>query len=310
MNKAVARFLTEQGLTVSGNTAYGEVGGYEVNASLHTMTGGSTPLHIHFSCFTTPEQKHAIEEALGAADLFGVTLLDWTPCGVFIGSKIPTLKKFAQRLADSFRRLPMILSANGALGLGYCPVCGESLSGESKVCHTDGMQITMDCACMANINAAIQNENQAFSDAPNHYLRGFGGAVLGGLVGALVAYVLFQIGFISALSVFVAIALGAFLYQKFGGKPNVGMILIVSLTSFAFMIASVFGVYLVAISNMLAEEGLDMTAIEAFGALMENSDFSKGFLTDLWMTVLFSVIGVVGEVIMLVRKIKRPREMQ
>lgn len=310
MNRAVARFLTEQGMTVSGNTAYGEIGGYEVNASLHTMTGGSTPLHMHFSCFTTPEQKDAIKEAFVAAGLFGIALLDWTPCGVFIGSKMPTLKKFAQRLADALRQLPQILSANGALGLGYCPACGKPLSEESMVCHPSGMQIKMDCACVAEINAAIQNENQAFRDAPNHYLRGFGGAILGGVVGALVAYVLFQIGFISALSVFVAIALGAFLYQKFGGKPNVGMILIVSLTSFAFMIASVFGVYLLAISDMLAGEGLDMTAIEAFGKLMENSDFSKEFMTNLSMTIVFSIIGVVGEVIMLVRKIKRPREMQ
>ena len=178
------------------------------------------------------------------------------------------------------------------------------------MCHPSGMQIKMDCACVAEINAAIQNENQAFRDAPNHYLRGFGGAILGGVVGALVAYVLFQIGFISALSVFVAFALGAFLYQKFGGKPNKGMILIVSLTSFVFMIGAVFGVYLVAISNILAKQGVDMTAIEAFRQLMENSEFSRGFLTDLWLTVLFSVVGMVGEVIMLVRKIKRPREMQ
>ena len=310
MNKAVARFLTEQGLTVSGNTAYGEVGGYEVNASLHTMTGGSTPLHIHFSCFTTPEQKDAIKEAFVATGLFGIALLGWTPLGVTIGSKLPTLKKFAQRLADALRQLPQILSANGALGLGYCPACGKPLSGESKVCHPGGMQIKMDCACMAEINVAIRNENQTFQDAPNHYLRGFGGAALGGVVGALVAYVLFQIGFISALSVFVAFALGAFLYQKFGGKPNKGMILIVSLTSFVFMIGAVFGVYLVAISNILAEQGVDMTAIEAFRQLMENSEFSRGFLTDLWLTVLFSVVGMVGEIIMLMRKIKRPSEIE
>ena len=88
------------------------------------------------------------------------------------------------------------------------------------------------------------------------------------------------------------------------------MILIVSLTSFVFMIGAVFGVYLVAISNILAEQGVDMTAIEAFRQLMENSEFSRGFLTDLWLTVLFSVVGMVGEVIMLVRKIKRPTEVR
>ncbi len=310
MNKALTRFFTEQGLTVSGNTAYGEMGGYEVNASLHTMTGGPTPLHIHFSCFTTPEQKNAIEGAVQTAGLSGVALLGWTPYGMVIGSRLPTFKKFAQRLAEALCQLSQILSANGASGVGYCPVCGGSLSEESKVCLLNGMQITMDCACVEAMNAAVRNENQAFRDAPNHYLRGFGGAVLGGLVGALVAYVLFQIGFISALSVFVAIALGAFLYQKFGGKPNAGMVVIVSLTSFAFMIAAVFGVYLIAISNMLAEEGLNMTAVEAFGQLMENSDFSREFLTNLWMTILFSVIGVVGEIIMLMRKIKRPSEIE
>lgn len=94
-------------MTVSGNTAYGEIGGYEVNASLHTMTGGSTPLHMHFSCFTTPEQKNAIEEAFAVAGLFGIALLDWTPCGVFIGSRMPTLKNLHspwRTLSVSYRR--------------------------------------------------------------------------------------------------------------------------------------------------------------------------------------------------------------
>lgn len=295
----------EEGIVAGGGTALLNVIP-AVEALLPTVEGDEkTGVQLVIRALEAPMRQIAEN-----AGLSGIALLGWTPLGVTIGSKLPTFKNFAQRLADALRQLLQILSANGASGIGYCPACGKPLSEESMVCHPGGMQIKMDCACMAGINVAIRNENQTFQDAPNHYLRGFGGAALGGVVGALVAYVLFQIGFISALSVFVAIALGAFLYQKFGGKPNVGMILIVSLTSFAFMIASVFGVYLLAISDMLAGEGLDMTAIEAFGKLMENSDFSKEFMTNLSMTIVFSIIGVVGEVIMLVRKIKRPREMQ
>ena len=309
MNKALSQFFTERGLTVTDNAASGTAEGYEVNAIIHMMDKVA-PLRFHFSCFTTSDQRGDIEGALRTAAIPGMPLTEWTFYGLTIGLNAMTLKQLVKRLPGIFETIVQILKTNGALGVGYCPVCGAPLSEESKRYCVEEMYITFDCACAAQINAAIQSENSEFRAAPNNYLRGFCGALIGGLAGALVAYILFQVGFISAISVFAAIALGSFLYQKFGGKPNKVMIVIVSVTAFAFMIAAVFGVYLLEISAMLDEEGIAMSTFEAFGNLMQNAEFAGEFLSNLALTVLFSVVGAVCEVVVLARKIKRKTEIQ
>lgn len=309
MNKAFTRFFTDRGMTVTGKRAYGTADGYEVNAVLHMMDP-TAPLRFQFSCFATPEQRTAIEEAVGAANIPGMPLAAWTPWGLIIGLNAITAKKLLERLPGIYETLLQILKTNGARGVGYCPICGEPLPPDSKQYQILESQVTLDPACLEQINAEIRSENDAYNAAPNNYLRGFGGALIGGLAGALVAYILFQIGFISAISVFVAIALGSFLYQKFGGKANKGMIAIVSATSFVFGIAAVFGAYLLEIRAMLDAEGVSMSVFEAFGTLMEDQKFLSAFMGDMAFTVLFSMIGVVCETVVLSRKIKRETEIQ
>ena len=199
-----------------------------------------------------------------------------------------------------------IISQNGATTAEYCPVCGNRLGeAEYKQCNIDGFKITIDTACVETINAVISEENKDFNEAPNNYLMGSVGAVIGGIVGAALAIGLYMLGYVSALSAIVSVVLGAFLFQKFHGKPDKVMIIIVSVITLVFMIASIFGIYIVAAGIAANEEGLYISAIDAFGICMENEEFSRIFYLDLALSVVFSAVGIGLEIAVLAKQIKR-----
>lgn len=309
MNKGIAEFFAANGMTVNGNDAYGIVRGYETNGILHVMENVS-PFKLHISFYATDEQKRAMENAFRNAAI-KYFRFSFTPYGLLIGLNDITVKRLVNRLPSLFDLIYGIISENGGLGWGYCPVCGDSMeNAEDKKHIIDGLVITLDDACVSNINAVIDAENQDFSEAPNNYIPGFCGAVLGGIVGGLLAVVLYYLGFVSALSAVVAVLLGAFLYQKFQGKPNKIMVVIVSFTSLVCMVASILIIYIVAAGAAAAEAGVAMTALEAFSYLMEDAEFAGYFFRDLAMVVIFSAIGIGVEIFNLAKKVQRKQSIR
>lgn len=157
------------------------------------------------------------------------------------------------------------------------------------------------------INDIITTENEDFDETPNNYLRGLLGAILGGLVGAAIAFALYLVGFVSAISAFVAAALGSLLYKKFGGKPNKVMIVIVTMTTFVLILLSVFAIYVYAAFIAAREYGVNISAMEAFSICMQDSEFSRLFITDIILSIFFSILGVVYHIVMMVRSTKRQK---
>lgn len=143
---------------------------------------------------------------------------------------------------------------------------------------------------------------------PNNYAKGFLGALLGALVGVTIFVILFFLGFISALSAFVAVLLGAYLYKKLGGKPNKAMVAIVSLTSLVSLVLALFLLYVLAAGGLAIEEELTLKGIDTFRYYMENNpDFSREFTYNLILTVVFSLIGCGYEIYALTRSIRRKK---
>ncbi len=333
MNKNYEKFFTEQGLTVTNDKAYGFLQGYETTVLYDKNQMAVYPIRIHISFYATDEQKNRIGNAFNAAKLkfFG---FQFTPYGVFIGlngwTSGSTLKQLPERL-DLFYKT---IRENGGLNKDYCPVCAKQIGGEftaakaesadgaeataevepaavekpeTKCCNVDGYMITMDIGCVDKINTIIAEDNKAYEQAPNNYLKGFLGALVGSVVGGIMAVILYFIGFISALSAVVAVVLGAFLYQKFGGKKNKMMIVIVSVTSLVVMLLSVLIVYLIATGVAIRSEGLDMGVFEAFAILMGEQEFAALFWRDFAMVFLFSAIGIGIEIFTLARQIRRKK---
>ena len=302
MNKKLTAFLTERGLTVDKNNAYGMLDGYETNIVYRPFDNVS-PLFFHISCYTTDEQKRAIQQTLNAASIKYLKFA-FSAYGLEVGLNDLTLGKLLKRLGDVLDKICSTLTDNGALGIGYCPVCGNALDFEqSKKCNVDGLTISIDNNCVDNINNLISAENKDFEAAPNNYLRGFAGAFIGGLVGVAIAVGFYVVGFISAISAFVAILLGEFLYRKFGGKPNKMMVVILSVTTFVMMMLAVVSIYLVAAAIGAGKVGMDTFAY--FELCMKDAEISAAFTRELILTAVFSVIGCGYEIFMLVKRIKR-----
>lgn len=309
MNKHIAEFFTSNGMTISGNNAYGVVRGYETFGILLPLEP-TDPFKLHVACYATEEQKHHIIDCLNRAEIKKMNFT-FTEFGLYVGLNDFTIKKLADRLPSIAETIFGVLSESGALGYGYCPSCGAPIENpELRKRNVEGVEVTVCDECIGKLNETISADNKEFEQAPNNYVLGFCGALIGGLVGGALAVGLYLLGFVSSISAIVAVLLGAFLYQKFHGKPNAMMIVIVAATTLVCMAASVFIIYLVASGIAAVEEGVTLTAMEAFVVLMGNEEFSRAFYGDLAMSLIFSVIGIVFEIFYLSKKIKRQKNIK
>lgn len=291
MNKKFEKYFLEKGLQINGNFATGKINGYEVNFELN-IYAKQNPLLINFSTFTTPEQKNEILKKLRSYG-FKFIQYDFNTVGLLIGANDITVGKLLKRLDSILDAVSETLKEFEAKDANYCPLCGAEINDiESMNCCIEDYKINLCSVCGEGYNKKMEEEQKAFEEQPNNYLKGFGGALIGALAGIAIAIALYFAGFISSLSAFVAVILGSFLYKKFGGKQNKMMIVILALTTLASMVLAVFLVYILASYQAALSEGLDMSGLEAFNILMENSEFKNAFISDMVMMLLFSFIGI------------------
>ncbi len=304
MNKNLKYVFEERGFTVEGNSAYGFLCNYETNF-LYSPMNSQAPIKLHIAFYGTEECRRMINEKLCSAKLRHCKFT-FTMYGLLFVLNALTVGKIVSELPSLFDTVCGILSSSGAENRHSCPRCGKSLDTvASERRDIDGLKVTLDMGCIDDINAVIAAENEDFDKAPNNYLRGFFGAFIGALAGAVIAVVLYLIGFVSAISAIVAISAGAFLYQKFKGKPNKIMIVIVTVTSFAVLMLSILIIYLVASGIAAAEAGLDISAFEAFGILLGDAEIRNAFIIDMVLTFVFSAIGAVVQIVTLSKMTKR-----
>ncbi len=311
MYKKARIALTERGMTVKGNSAYGIVQGYETNALFDPYNSSCNRdgfFKTHISFYAGNEEKTAILNKL--KDLnekrFVCTA---TPYGILFTLSDVTIFSFLKRLGNVMDKVFEVIVASGAKGYGYCPICGKEIGTEDRLKHNvDGFILSIDDECLVKINNLISEENENFESLPNNYHKGILGALIGGFVGGVVAYLIAQIGYIAAISSIVSVLLGAFLYQKFGGKPTKGMIAIVAGVTIVCMIASDLIIYIAAAGAAAEEAGVAMSGFEALVYLMrESKEFATGFYIDLLLTVVFAALGIGIEIGYLNRKIKRQK---
>lgn len=303
MVKKLEEYFLSNNFSIKGNYGYGTLGGFEINVLVNTLNNVS-PVLLHVTMFATDEQKRNIKKDLIDARISRMTT-EFDAYGLSIGLNDFTIGKLINRMDSIFETIFQTLRKNEALGLEYCPICGELLDIDAKECNISGFKIRLDQKCVENINAVIENENKDFDLAPNNYLKGFFGALIGAIVGVVTFIIIFYLGFISAISAFVSIILGAFLYKKFGGKPNAIMIVIVTLISFISLVGVLFLLYVLAATGLAPEFGFDSIGLNAFKDMMTISEFSSEFTSNMVMTILFTVLGSVYEIVRLVKSIKR-----
>lgn len=309
MNKKFTSFFENYGMQIQGNLAEGTIDGFEASASVQTMST-NTPLILHLVFYATEETKREIAKQIRDLKIKYLTLSP-DAYGISLGLNDITVNRLLKRLPEKLEQIIRVLKNNNVLGKGYCPVCGDALELDNqKKYNVNGAFITLDEKCVENLNAVIAAENKEFEEAPNNYGLGLIGALLGAIVGAISYIVLFFIGYISSISSFISILLGTFLYKKLGGKQNKMMVVIVSLVSVLAMLAVVFVIYVLAANGLVLDYGYKSTGLNAFVDMMKEPDFRTEFIANMAMTVLFSVIGVVAQVVYLIRSVRRTQEIK
>lgn len=306
MNKKLEAVLLQAGFTMKGAAAYAKYKGYEMNVTYVALDNVS-PVRVHVSCHTTDEAKSKVlDEFRSAAIKYAKP--SFTAYGFLLGLNDFTIGKLAGRLMQVIDFTVETLKNAGALGEEYCPVCGKELSlSEHKEYVIDGATITADVDCIGDINKLIETENADFVNAPNNYLKGFGGALIGGLVGAALCIGIYAAGFISSISAFVAVFLGWFLYKKFGGKQNWGMIAIVSVVSIVCIVAAYLGTVIVSVGLAYNDLGLTGNYLDFFNLEMKaNEEFRNAFSRELIFVIVFSLLGIAYMIFAMIKSIKRP----
>lgn len=303
MNKLIKQFFETKQMTIEKENGYGIINGYETNLIFNQYNSAS-PVLLHISTFIPVENKQVISDTIKNMNVKFLNF-NFTPYGLLVGLNDLTIKKLVNRLDDILNSIYAILNDFGAKPAECCPICGEVFNENKKICNIDGLKITIDNSCVEKINQEINNANDEFDKLPNNYIKGFIGALGGALVGAIVSVILYYLGFISAISAFVAIILGVKFYQKMGGKPNKVMILITTITTVVVLILATFGIYYFSASSLAIENGFTSTGFKAFKDMMTVSNFKSGFISDMIMTVLFTIIGIIYQVIDLSKSIKR-----
>lgn len=305
MNKKLAAALQQHGMTVTGNSAYGTVQGYEMSLRAPSPMEQSA-YFLHVSFYASEEKK---QEAANEIARFGNKLrVENSAYGLTITLPQPvfTLNPLIEAIGVLFEKLPALFKQKEIPGADVCPYDGNPMTENSRRCVMNGFFVTLNNDCIGSINKAIEEENRLFANAPNNYLQGICGALVGGVVGAALVIALYFMEYVASISAIIAVMLGAFLYRKFGGKPNAVMIVIVSVISLIFIL---IGYYAAVIIDIISEFSLDFgSAVELLNLnLAENPEFSKLFYTNLALLLVFTALGIGVMIFSLVRQIKRPK---
>ena len=188
MNKYVVRPLAQYDFQYEKNYGYGHIGGYEVNVYNNAMAQG--PLFF-FSTYLPQSKKNDFVLKMNDRKFplvqvssfeFGVTIL--------IGAM--TGRTFEKKCPGVLAAVVEVLESLEAPKCDICPQSGETI--DPADCRpvtmpTVKIKIRLSNNAIAVVNSNIEKSNENFASAPNRYLKGFCGVLLGALVGAFLTYV-------------------------------------------------------------------------------------------------------------------------
>lgn len=309
MNKHIVNALSNYGFSFEKNTGYGFINDYEVNV-VNAM-GAVGPVFL-FSTYLSQAKKNEfimkmnerkIKLVQSQAFDFGVS--------VMIGAM--TAGGFEKKCAEVLPVILEILESIEAPKKDICPQSGEAIDElDSKTTTIPGsnLKIRLSNKAIETVNSSIEKSNEDFKNAPNNYLKGLFGIILGAIVGAAMTVGFALAGYVTALSSMVSVVLGTALYAKFGGKQNWVMVLMSLITTIVIIMGTLLIMYVVVCGQAAAENYLDINGFEALKFCIEASEeFSRLFFMDLALNAFFIILGEAFSISRLKKLVSRPKSL-
>ncbi len=205
-----------------------------------------------------------------------------------------TTKSAVQNMENALLQFTAYLKTLGVLDSLYCPICGQLMQ-DKVLSMSFEVPMYIDSSCQSVAMQKQQESIEEFNAAPNNYLKGTLGAIIGGLIGCvlwiflgvvlniLVGYVAFLISYLAGM-----------LYDKMQGKQTWVKILIISIITLVGIVASTFITYIVITSQEMAKAGIEGSSLRMLIKLIQADSEVRGeFITNMVLGVVFGVLGIV-----------------
>ena len=276
----------------SKNVFNGKYKGYEVTL----IVGQQFTVYINFygSIQTKAEVMQVFQNAV--TKQMTVTFVD--NYGIKANVNGMTFKTALNKLIGKLDATIEHLKKVQAPGVGYCPVCGEPIETAYNI-RVNEVYVSLDEKCHTAIQGAVVIEQIEFDSKPNNYVNGIFGALLGAVIAAVLWVIIYLLGYLSALTAVLAVFLGNYFYVKFGGKANNVKNIIVAAVSLLVLVLTCIGLYEFVVGAALAEANIDMPVFEF---IFTDPDCKAAFIHDMILNVVFTLIGVIVQIIYTKRK--------
>lgn len=292
MNKILSAFIQEHNLTYDNKEKmfYGFISGYQMSGGFSMWTSQNVlSFHVHL-----PEERlgETNQFFVGISKTYGIQSFNLAGDGI-VCVLFTSVKKYvacAEAIAN-------YLSGIGAKG--GCPFCEEDLMEGARLVGSSSGIYRAHERCFDEYVEKVKGEEAAYKAAPAQMGKAVGGMVLGVLAGAVVWVLFYILGFISFWAPIVSGFLGAFLWDKFGGKNDKVKIIVLWVATIVILALTIFFTYYVTILNAATEAGF--TFAEAWDILMADADFVSDFIQD---TVVSAVFILLADVVITVQVAK------
>ncbi len=282
MNKIISAFLQEHSLTYDSKEKIfrGSIRGFQVSGTVQSL---STTNMLSFHVMIPEERKGEVNQFLaGIAKTYSVNQFRIDGDGI-VCILVATPKKYvscAAAIADFLA---------GIEAKGGCPFCGEELGeGARLVGSANGVYLAHE-TCFDAYVERVKNDEIAAKAAPANLPKALGGMALGVVAGCAVWVIFFALGFISWWAPVISGFLGAFLWDKFGGKNDKVKIICMWALSLVLLTLTLFLSYYVDILNAANEVGVSMG--EAIEILFNDAEFKSGLLQDVIISYIFIIVA-------------------
>lgn len=273
----------EKNWTFKNNYAYGEYDGY-----LFTIAEGKG-----FKSFFFPlpaieeEQKKAVLNQLNNRKK-ELNLLKFHFDNSVLVLKLGENFKSAtaEKIDELIRVVVDLIKLNSVVDKYSCVFCNNG-DAHSKA-YVDGICYRVHDECLNSASEKVMEASKKYESEGKHYLTGFVGALLGGLV-CTIPWILVQF-FVNIIASALAylIGFGAFKgYTMFKGKLGPMTRWIVAFCTIFSVVAAQFGIIVID----LIKNNIPISS-EVFSFLMDQPDFMSSFMKDMVIGLVMAILGI------------------